>query len=148
MTAEEDRIMADAYNLDRFVSAQAPLYHQALDELSTGCKRTHWMWFIFPQMAGLGRSAMAQQYAIGSLAEAGAYLAHPLLGARLRECCRALLDLEDLSASDIFGSPDDVKLHSSLTLFAAAAPGDALFDQCLERYFGGMPDTATLALIR
>lgn len=140
--------MADAYNLDRFVSAQEPLYGRVVTELSTGRKRTHWMWFVFPQMAGLGRSAMAQQYGIGSLAEATAYLAHPVLGPRLRECCRILLDLEDLSASDIFGAPDDMKLHSSLTLFAAASPGDPLFDQCLDRYFGGAPDTATLALIR
>jgi uncharacterized protein (DUF1810 family) len=139
--------MQDAYNLERFVAAQAPVYHQVLTELAIGRKRTHWMWFIFPQMAGLGRSAMAQQYAIDSLAEAAAYLAHPLLGARLRECCRQLLDLEDLSASDIFGDPDDMKLHSSLTLFAAAAPAEALFQQCLDRYFGGVPDTATLALI-
>ncbi len=139
--------MADEYNLERFVSAQAPLYSKVVTELSTGRKRTHWMWFVFPQMAGLGRSAMAQQYAIGSLAEAQAYLAHPVLGPRLRECCRILLDLEDLGASDIFGDPDDMKLHSSLTLFAAAAPSDALFDHCLDRYFGGLPDTATLALI-
>lgn len=139
--------MDDAYNLERFVAAQASVYDSVLAELATGRKRTHWMWFVFPQMAGLGRSATARQYAIGSLAEARAYLAHPVLGARLRQCCKLVLELEDLGAHQIFGAPDDMKLHSSLTLFAAAAPGEAVFDQCLLRYFRGVPDAATLALI-
>ncbi len=139
--------MSDTFQLERFVAAQAPLYSKVLTELAAGRKRSHWMWFIFPQIAGLGHSAMSQQYAIGSLAEARAYLAHPVLGARLRECCAILAGLEDLSAHQIFGDPDDKKFHSSLTLFGAAAPGEKLFDQCLDQYFRGSPDPATLALI-
>lgn len=140
--------MSDSFNLERFVAAQAPVYNKVLVELAAGRKRTHWMWFIFPQIAGLGHSAMSQQYAIGSLAEAAAYLAHPVLGARLRECCQMVCELEDLTASQIFGDPDDKKFHSSLTLFSAAAPGEDMFDDCLIKYFRGLPDPATLALIK
>ena len=134
-------------DLDRFAAAQAPLYARVVAELKDGCKRTHWMWFVFPQVAGLGRSATAQRYAIASLDEARAYLAHPLLGPRLRECCTLALAIDARSAHQVFGDPDDLKFHSSLTLFARAAPGEAVFTQCLEKYFGGTLDAATLALI-
>ena len=123
------------------------MYEQVAAELRAGCKRSHWMWFLFPQLAGLGRSAMAQQYAIGSLDEARAYLVHGLLGERLRECCALALAVQGRSALQVFGAPDDVKFRSSLTLFAAAAPGETLFQQCLEQYFAGVPDSATLTLI-
>ncbi len=139
--------MQDPYNLERFVAAQAPVYETVLAELRAGRKRTHWMWFIFPQLAGLGRSAMAQKYAIASLDEAAAYLAHPVLGARLRECCDIVSGLNGLSANQIFSEPDDMKFRSSMTLFAHAAPAEPLFTQCLEKYFGGVTDGATLALL-
>lgn len=139
--------MSDPFHLQRFVDAQAGVYRDVLAELGAGAKRTHWMWFIFPQLAGLGRSSMAQHYAIASLAEARAYLAHPLLGARLRECADILLGLQGASAHQVFGSPDDMKLHSSLTLFARAAPQEARFAQCLARYYGGAPDAATVGLL-
>jgi uncharacterized protein (DUF1810 family) len=134
-------------DLEKFVTAQAPVYQRVLAELRAARKQTHWMWFMFPQIAGLGRSATAQQYAIASLDSAAAYLAHPLLGARLRECCALVLAVDGRSANDIFGQPDDVKFRSSLTLFARAAPDQAIFTQCLEKYFGGVPDAATLAYI-
>ena len=134
------------FDLDRFVAAQAPVYATALAELRVGHKRTHWMWFVFPQIAGLGRSATAQLYALGSLAEARSYLAHPVLGPRLRECAQAVLAVEGRSARAIFGSPDDLKFHSSMTLFSLAAPDDALFVACLDKYFGGARDAATLDL--
>lgn len=140
--------MSDPFNLQRFADAHAPLYTGVLDELRAGAKRSHWMWFIFPQLAGLGRSSTARQYAIASLDEARAFLAHPVLGERLRQCVDILLQLGDLSAQRIFGSPDDMKLHSSLTLFAQAAPAEARFQQCLDKYFGGAPDGATLDLLR
>ena len=134
-------------DLEAFVTAQAPLYQRVLAELRAGRKQTHWMWFIFPQIAGLGRSSTAQQYAISSLEQAAAYLAHPLLGARLRECCALALALDGRSAHSIFGTPDDIKFRSSLTLFARAAPGEPVFAQCLDKYFGAVPDAATLAFI-
>ena len=136
--------MADPYDLDRFVRAQDPVFDRVLAELRQASKTSHWMWFVFPQIAGLGASAMSRRYAISSVDEAEAYLAHPVLGPRLRECVGILLRLKDCSAHDIFGSPDDRKLHSSLTLFARAAPNEPLFDQALERYFGGKPDQATI----
>jgi len=139
--------MDDAYKLERFIRAQALVYEQVAAELHAGCKRSHWMWFIFPQLAGLGRSAMALQYGIGSLDEARAYLGHALLGERLRQCCALALAVQGRRALEVFGAPDDVKFRSSLTLFAAAAPGEALFQQCLDQYFAGAPDSATLALI-
>lgn len=139
--------MADPYDLQRFVDAQAPVYAAALAELQAGLKRSHWMWFVFPQLAGLGSSAMAQRYAISSLAEAQAYLAHPLLGPRLRTCVEAVNAVPGRSAHDIFGSPDDLKFRSSLTLFAAAADDPRLFEDALGRYFGGAGDPATLALL-
>lgn len=135
----------DIHHLWRFVAAQDPVYPNVVAELRAGQKRSHWMWFVFPQIAGLGFSAMAQRYAIGSLAEAVAYLAHPVLGRRLRECTALVLAVPDRSAHAIFGSPDDVKFHSSMTLFAQAAPDEALFHEALQKYFGGAPDGATLA---
>lgn len=137
--------MSDPFNLERFVTAQDPVYHQVRAELQSGRKRSHWMWFVFPQIAGLGSSPTSRQYAIASLDEARAYLAHPVLGGRLRECVRIVIAHPGLSAHDIFGSPDDLKLHSSLTLFAAAAPEEPLFGDALERHFSGRPDAATLS---
>ncbi len=137
--------MSDRHDLARFLSAQAPVYDQVLAELRAGRKRSHWMWFVFPQIAGIGRSVMAQRYAIGSLQEAQAYLAHPILGTRLRECCRLVLDVPHGDVHEIFGSPDDLKFHSSMTLFDRAAPGTTVFRQCLLQYFGGQPDALTLA---
>lgn len=130
-------------SLQRFVDAQVATYDTALAELRDGHKRTHWMWFIFPQIAGLGHSAMAQRYAISGLEEAKAYLAHPLLGIRLRECTEAVNTHTDRSAHAIFGSPDDIKLRSSMTLFSAAAPQEPLFRRAIEQFYGN-DDPATL----
>jgi uncharacterized protein (DUF1810 family) len=135
----------DPLDLQRFVKAQAPVMAQVLAELQAGTKRTHWMWFVFPQVAGLGSSTMAVRYAVGSRAEAAAYLAHPVLGPRLRACVEAVLAVEGRDVRQIFGVPDDMKFHSSLTLFAAVAANAAVFRQALEKYFGGRPDAATLA---
>ncbi|WP_333574144.1 DUF1810 domain-containing protein [Sphingomonas sp.] len=137
--------MTDPYDLDRFVAAQDGSYETALAEIRRGAKRSHWMWYIFPQIAGLGRSAMAQRYAIGSIAEARAYLEHPLLGQRLRDCVSALQDLTRGSAESVFGTVDAVKLRSSLTLFAEAG-GGPLFEAALARWFGE-PDPATLSIV-
>lgn len=130
-------------NLGRFVEAQAPVYTRALAELTAGRKQSHWMWFIFPQISGLGKSPMAQHYAIHSLQEARDYLAHPLLGARLKECTTAVLDVTGKSAHEIFDTPDDLKFHSSMTLFAHAAPDEKLFRAALEKYFEGREDELT-----
>jgi uncharacterized protein (DUF1810 family) len=136
----------DPYRLERFVTAQdaGGTYEHAVDELRAGAKRSHWMWFIFPQVAGLGFSAMSQRYAIASLAEARAYLAHPVLGPRLVDCVRILAATEGRSAAAIFGGIDAMKLRSSMTLFMAAAPDEPVFREVLEKYFGGQPDDATL----
>jgi uncharacterized protein (DUF1810 family) len=134
----------DPFDLQRFVDAQSPVFETVLRELRAGRKASHWMWFVFPQIAGLGSSPMAQRYAIASLEEARAYLSHPVLGPRLRQCVAALLDVPGRSADEIFGSPDDVKLRSSLTLFATAAPGEPLFTRALDRFFDGRKDPATL----
>lgn len=139
--------MADPYDLNRFVAAQAPVYDTVLAELRGGRKRTHWMWFIFPQYAGLGSSPMAERFAIASLDEAQAYLRHPLLGSRLTECAEAVLGITGRTAGEIFGSPDDLKLRSSATLFARVAPPGSVFERLLARYFAGVPDSRTLALI-
>ncbi|KQZ82054.1 calpastatin [Mesorhizobium sp. Root157] len=133
-----------SYDLDRFVRAQDGVIAEVKSELRQGRKTSHWMWFVFPQIAGLGRSPMSQRFAIASLDEARAYLGHPVLGRRLKECVAILLDLEDSPAHGIFGSPDDMKLRSSLTLFSRAAPDEPLFDQALARFFDGEPDKATL----
>jgi uncharacterized protein (DUF1810 family) len=137
----------DPYDLQRFLEAQNDVYAAALSEIRHGRKRTHWMWFVFPQMAGLGSSSTAAFYAIKSRDEAVAYLAHPVLGARLRECAGALLSLSGASASDIFGYPDDLKLRSSMTIFASMSPPGSVFQQVLDRYFGGEPDGRTLRLL-
>jgi uncharacterized protein (DUF1810 family) len=137
--------MADPFNLGRFVDAQARVYEQVLRELKVGRKRSHWMWFIFPQIAGLGQSPMSIRFAIASVDEAKAYLAHPVLGARLSECARLTLDVEGKTARDIFGAVDEMKFRSSMTLFARAAPDEAAFQRCLEKYFAGSPDPATVA---
>ena len=131
-------------DLQRFLQAQDGVYDRALDELRGGRKRSHWMWFVFPQIAGLGHSAMSQRYAIGSVAEARRYLADPVLGARLRECAAAVLEVEGRTADDIFGGIDAVKLRSSMTLFQRADPQEPVFAAVLERYFDGAPDPATL----
>jgi len=131
-------------DLERFVSAQQDVYERALAELRAGDKRSHWMWFVFPQIAGLGLSATAQRYAIADLAEARAYLAHPVLGPRLAECAQALLEVEGRSAERILGYPDDLKLRSSMTLFARAADDPKVFRAVLDRYYDGEDDPATL----
>jgi len=136
--------MDDPYNLQRFVNAQLPVFEQARSELRAGRKRSHWMWFVFPQLKGLGRSETARAFAISGLEEARAYLAHPVLGARLRECCRLVNLVEGRSAHQIFGDPDDLKFHSCLTLFAAAAPEEEVFRQALRKYFGGQGDRLTM----
>ncbi|MES2129893.1 MAG: DUF1810 domain-containing protein [Pseudomonadota bacterium] len=136
--------MDDPFHLSRFVEAQAPVYDSVLAELRAGRKRTHWIWFIFPQMAGLGRSRMAQDYAIASRAEAAAYLAHPLLEARLRQCAGLVLAIDGRTIGAVFASPDDMKFQSSMTLFAAVADDKSLFQACLDKYFGGVADAATL----
>lgn len=139
--------MTQEFDLQRFVDAQQAVYETVLAELRAGHKRTHWMWFIFPQIAGLGRSSTARHFALSGIDEAQAYLAHPLLGQRLEECCRILVAIDGRTASQIFGYPDDLKLHSSLTLFAQAAPGQPLFETCLAQYFKGQRDAATLELL-
>jgi uncharacterized protein (DUF1810 family) len=136
--------MSDPFNLERFVDAQASVYDEVRRELRAGRKESHWIWFIFPQIAGLGQSAMSIRFAIASLDEAKAYLAHPLLGARLRECARLALDVQGRAARDIFGSIDEMKFRSSMTLFARAAPDEDVFRRCLDKYFAGAPDEATL----
>jgi uncharacterized protein (DUF1810 family) len=135
----------DPYGLQRFVDAQeqAATYDRALAELRAGRKTSHWMWFVFPQIAGLGQSPMSRSYAISSLSEARAYLDHPVLGPRLLECTRALVELPGGSAVDVLGAVDATKLRSSMTLFARAAPGEPLFQQVLDRYYDGVMDEAT-----
>ena len=132
-----------AYDLERFVLAQAPVYGDVVEELRRGRKTSHWMWFVFPQVAGLGLSGMSRRYAIASLDEARAYLAHPILGPRLRECAGLLLASGGSSAEAILGGIDAVKLRSSMTLFHRAAPDEPLFQAVLDRYYGGVPDDAT-----
>ncbi|WP_332812749.1 DUF1810 domain-containing protein [Sphingomonas sp.] len=137
----------DPFDLGRFVDAQAPLYREALAELRRGHKQGHWMWFVFPQIAGLGSSAMARHYAIASAAEARSYLEHPVLGPRLRECTAAVLAHKDKGAEEVFGEIDTLKLRSSMTLFAAVAEPGSPFERCLLGFFGGAPDPATLRLL-
>lgn len=127
------------------MDAQAPVYERVRQELKVGRKQSHWMWFIFPQIVGLGQSPMSVRFAIASLDEAKAYLAHPVLGARLRECAQLTLDVEAKTASDIFDSIDEIKFRSSMTLFARAAPDQDLFQRCIDKYFAGASDPATLA---
>lgn len=140
--------MNDPFNLDRFLTAQESTYPTALNELRAGKKRTHWMWFIFPQMIGLGYSAMAQHYAIRSRAEATAYLSHEVLGNRLRECAEVVMQLNGLSVSEIFGHPDDLKFHSSITLFAEVGEEGSLFSRLLLKYFSGKMDERTITILK
>jgi uncharacterized protein (DUF1810 family) len=137
-----------SYDLGRFVRAQQDDYEQALAEIRSGRKRSHWMWYIFPQVEGLGISSTSRLYAIKSLAEAAAYLAHPVLGPRLRACAEAALQVDGLSALEIFGSPDDMKLRSSATLFASVSPEGSVFHRLLEKFFDGERDGRTLSLLR
>jgi uncharacterized protein (DUF1810 family) len=141
--------MSDSYDLERFVQAQdaGGTYGRAVEELRRGYKASHWMWFVFPQIAGLGQSPTSRQYAISSLAEAKAYLEHPVLGPRLRECAGLVAQVQGRSAEQIFGGIDAQKLHSSMTLFLRAAPDETLFQQVLDQYFGGRADSATDRLL-
>ncbi|MDP4078236.1 DUF1810 domain-containing protein [Acidovorax sp. A1169] len=133
--------------LDRFLGAQEPVWARVLAELKAGKKRSHWMWFVFPQLKGLGHSDMAVRYAIQSRAEAQAYLDHPVLGSRLRECCQLLLALPTASARDVLGTPDDLKLCSSMTLFGEVSATDSVFQAVLQQYFDGVKDARTLELL-
>jgi uncharacterized protein (DUF1810 family) len=147
MDGSSERIRAnDPFGLHRFVQAQEQVYQQALAEIRSGRKRSHWMWFIFPQFDGLGASWTSRQYSVKSVAEAEAYLDHPLLGSRLRECAEAALGVADRSAAEIFGAPDDLKLRSSATLFAGVSPEGSVFHRILDKYFDGEPDEKTLRL--
>ena len=138
----------DPYDLRRFVEAQDPVYARVLAELRDGRKTSHWMWFIFPQIAGLWHSAMARRYAISSRSEASAYLEHPVLGPRLRECTNLVNAIEGRSAHEVFGSPDDVKFRSCMTLFAEVAVDNDAFDAALRHFFGGERDPATFGRLR
>ena len=138
---------ADPHDLRRFVAAQEGDHEAALREITAGRKRTHWMWYVFPQLAGLGSSSMAQRYAIAGADEARAYLAHPVLGERLRACARAALAHEGRSATEIFGTPDDLKLRSSATLFAAVSEERSVFHRLLARFYPAGPDPAPLRLL-
>jgi len=147
MTAENEPGGAgDPYNLNRFVEAQEGVYKRALAEISSGRKRSHWMWFIFPQFEGLGFTSTSRRYSIKSIAEAEAYLGHPVLGPRLIQCAEAALGIEGRSAFEIFGSPDDAKLRSCATLFASVSPAGSVFDRLLDKYFEGQRDDKTLGL--
>lgn len=137
----------DPYDLGRFVRAQDGNYEQALSEIRSGRKRTHWMWYIFPQIDGLAQSPISKHFSIKGLEEARAYLAHPLLGARLLECGEAVVALEGRSAAEVFGYPDDLKLRSSATLFAAVLPPGSVFARLLAKYYAGVPDEKTLRLL-
>jgi uncharacterized protein (DUF1810 family) len=137
----------DPHNLDRFLIAQENSYEQSLAEIKAGHKRTHWMWYIFPQIDGLAFSSASKYYAIKSAAEANAYLEHPVLGARLRECAEAALKVEGRSATEIFGSPNDLKLRSSATLFASVSAPGSLFERLLDKYYSGQRDDKTLTLL-
>jgi uncharacterized protein (DUF1810 family) len=137
----------DPYDLGRFLQAQEDDYEQALAEIASGRKRTHWMWYIFPQIDGLAFSSTSRRYAIKSLDEARAYLEHPILGPRLLECAEAVVGLEGLSAREIFGSPDDLKLRSCATLFACASPSGSVFDRILTKYYQAQRDDKTLQVL-
>lgn len=140
--------MTDPFDLARFIEAQGASYPQALQELTAGHKRSHWMWFIFPQIAGLGFSAMAQRYALSGIDEARAYLQHPVLGERLRACTAAVNAVSGKSAHAIFGSPDEVKFRSCMTLFGRAKPSEPVFRTAQKRYFNGQEDSRTLEKLR
>jgi uncharacterized protein (DUF1810 family) len=139
---------ADPFTLQRFVDAQNSIYHQVLAELRRGQKESHWMWFVFPQIQGLGYSNMSRKYAISSREEAEAYLSHPILGQRLRECTDLVNQIEGSSIGEIFGYPDDLKFHSSVTLFSEVARDDSTLREALRKYFGGQTDQATMKVLR
>jgi uncharacterized protein (DUF1810 family) len=139
--------MGDGFDLERFVEAQAGVYEQVCAELRAGRKRSHWMWFVFPQIRGLGGSPMAVRFAISSLEEARAYLEHAVLGARLRDCTGIVVGVQGKTVEEIFEYPDDLKFHSSMTLFAKAQKGAGVFGEALDRYFGGEMDRGTLERI-
>jgi uncharacterized protein (DUF1810 family) len=139
----ERGFMSDPFDLQRFVAAQDPVYEGVCAELRSGCKRGHWMWFIFPQLRGLGSSQTALAFGTSSRQEAEAYLKHPLPGPRLKECSRLVTLVEGRSIHQIFGYPDDLKFRSSMTLFASIAPDDKIFEDALKKYFGGEPDQLT-----
>lgn len=143
----EPGIASDRHDLSRFVQAQEEHYEQALSEIRSGRKRSHWMWYIFPQFHGLGFSSTSRRYSIRSTAEVEAYLSHPILGPRLVECIEAVIRVEGRSAFEIFGSPDDMKLRSCATLFACASPAGSVFDQLLNKYFQDGRDAKTLRLL-
>jgi uncharacterized protein (DUF1810 family) len=138
----------EVLHLDRFTAAQESIYDQVLTELRNGHKRSHWMWYIFPQLDGLGHSSTAKRYAIESVEEARRYLEHPVLGARLRECASALLDIEERTATEIFGYPDELKLRSSMTLFACISERDSVFVRVLDKFYQGRQDRKTLDLLK
>ena len=142
-----DVSVADPYKLNRFISAQEPVIDQVYRELEKGEKQTHWMWFVFPQILGLGQSEMAKLYSIASRDEATAYLAHPVLGKRLEKCSRIVGNNVERSAQQMFGRTDALKLRSSMTLFASVAEGASIFHEVLNKYYGGKPDQATLAIL-
>ena len=137
----------DPLRVQEFLSAQAAVYDDVLAELKAGRKASHWMWFIFPQLAGLGVSSMARRFALSSVLEARGYAAEPVLGQRLRECTCLVIDVENRSINRIFGSPDDLKFRSSMTLFSVAVPAEPLFSQALQKYFSGEPDPRTIELL-
>jgi uncharacterized protein (DUF1810 family) len=138
---------SDPYQLERFIGAQHDDYETALSEIRRGRKRSHWMWYVFPQFDGLGLSATSKHYAVKSVAEARAFLAHPVLGRRLSECAEAVLRVDGRSATEIFGAPDNMKLQSCATLFASVSPADSVFHRLLDKYFGGELDARTVRLI-
>ena len=140
--------MKDSFNLERFITAQEKVYPTVIEELITGTKISHWMWFIFPQVDGLGRTEIAKRYAIKSLDEAKAYIAHPLLGTRLQECIELVLDIDGKTANAVFGSPDDLKFKSSMTLFLVAAPHIDLFQRVINKYYDGQQDKVTIEILK
>lgn len=146
-TASDTGSTNDPFDLNRFLKAQESAYEHVLSEIKSGQKRTHWMWYIFPQIDGLAFSSMSKQYAIKSTEEAQAYLNHLVLGARLLECAQAVVDVEGRSAAKIFGSPDDLKLRSCATLFASVSPSGSVFDRILEKYYHNVRDDGTLHLL-
>ena len=148
MTSSNDsRREDDAYDLSRFLRAQEGDYEQVVSEIRSGRKRSHWMWYVFPQIEGLGFSPLSKRYSIKSLGEARAYLAHPVLGPRLLECAEAVVSLEGRSATEVFGSPDDMKLRSCATLFACVSPPGSVFDRLLGKYYRRLRDAKTLQLL-
>lgn len=147
MTELSPTLSSDPYNLSRFIRAQEDDYEQALSEIRRGRKHSHWMWYIFPQFDGLGSSTTSKHYAIKSVREAEAYLGHPVLGPRLLRCAEAALAVEGLSASEVFGSPDDMKLRSCATLFASVSPAGSVFERLLDKFFEGVPDDKTIHLL-